>query len=64
MNDDNDGQLRVRNHSTMIDPICGMTVDIENAKYTSVVNDQTIYFCCLRCKETYDQPRIAQITRT
>jgi len=51
-------------NATAIDPICGMTVDIENAKYTSVVNDQTIYFCCLRCKETYDQPRIAQITRT
>lgn len=50
--------------TTAIDPICGMTVDIENAKYTSVVDGQTIYFCCLRCKETYDQPRIAQITRT
>jgi xanthine dehydrogenase accessory factor len=46
-----------------IDPICGMTVDIENAKYTSVVNDETIYFCCLRCKETFDQPQISQITR-
>ena len=49
--------------TTAIDPICGMTVDIENAKYTSVVDGKMIYFCCLRCKETYDQPRIAQITR-
>jgi xanthine dehydrogenase accessory factor len=46
-----------------IDPICGMTVDVENAKYTSVVNGETIYFCCLRCKETFDQPQISQITR-
>jgi xanthine dehydrogenase accessory factor len=45
------------------DPICGMTVDIENAKYTSVVNNETIYFCCLRCKETFDRPQISQITR-
>ena len=45
------------------DPVCGMTVDIENAKYTSVVNDETIYFCCLRCKETFDRPQISQITR-
>ena len=45
------------------DPICGMTVDVENAKYTSVVNNETIYFCCLRCKETFDKPQISQITR-
>jgi xanthine dehydrogenase accessory factor len=45
------------------DPICGMSVDIQNAKYTSVVNDETIYFCCLRCKETFDQPQITQIGR-
>jgi len=45
------------------DPICGMTVDIENPKYTSVINGETIYFCCLRCKETFDRPQISQITR-
>ena len=49
--------------ATAIDPICGMTVDVENAKYSSVADGTTIYFCCLRCKETYDQPRISQITR-
>jgi xanthine dehydrogenase accessory factor len=46
-----------------IDPICGMSVDVENAKYTSVVNHETFYFCCLRCKETFDKPQISQITR-
>ena len=45
------------------DPICGMTVDVENATYTSVVGDDTIYFCCLRCKQTFDQPQITQISR-
>jgi xanthine dehydrogenase accessory factor len=49
--------------ATAIDPICGMTVDVENAKYSSVVDGKTIYFCCLRCKETYDQPQISQISR-
>jgi xanthine dehydrogenase accessory factor len=38
-----------------IDPICGMTVNIANAKYTSVFEDRTIYFCCSRCKETFDR---------
>lgn len=46
------------------DPICGMTVDIESAKYSSVVDGKTIYFCCLRCKETFDRPQITQIGRT
>jgi xanthine dehydrogenase accessory factor len=43
------------------DPICGMTVDIENARYTSIAGDETIYFCCLRCKETFDHPQFTQI---
>ena len=47
--------------ATAIDPICGMTVDIEDAKYSSVVDGKTIYFCCLRCKETFDQPQVTQI---
>lgn len=43
------------------DPICGMAVDTANAKYTSIVNNETIYFCCLRCKSTFDSPQITQI---
>ena len=54
-------QLAVENVAT--DPICGMTVDIETAKYTSVVDGQTFYFCCLRCKETFEQPKVTQIGR-
>lgn len=49
--------------TTAIDPICGMTVDVDNAQYTSVAGGQTIYFCCLRCKETFDRPQISQIGR-
>jgi xanthine dehydrogenase accessory factor len=46
-----------------IDPICGMTVDVHGAKYTSVVDNKTVYFCCLRCKETFDHPQITQISQ-
>jgi xanthine dehydrogenase accessory factor len=49
--------------TTAIDPICGMTVDIVNAQYTSVADGKTIYFCCLRCKETFDRPQVTQIGR-
>jgi xanthine dehydrogenase accessory factor len=41
--------------SEAIDPICGMKVDPATAKYTSVFEGRTIYFCCLRCKETFDR---------
>lgn len=44
------------------DPICGMVVNRENARYTSVLDNKTFYFCCLRCKEAFDQPQISQIT--
>jgi xanthine dehydrogenase accessory factor len=52
-----------------IDPICGMTVQIENARYTSVLNDKTVYFCSLGCKARFDTspesyPPIMQITQT
>lgn len=50
--------------TTAIDPICGMTVNVENAKYSSMVGDKRIYFCCLRCKETFDRPQVSQLTRS
>ncbi len=48
---------------TAIDPICGMTVDVDTARYTSVIDGTTFYFCCLRCKETFEQPKVTQIGR-
>lgn len=37
------------------DPICGMLVEIATAKYRSELPDQTIYFCCQQCKDTFDR---------
>jgi xanthine dehydrogenase accessory factor len=56
-------QPEVQAATTAVDPICGMTVDIADAKYSSVVDGKTIYFCCLRCKETFDRPPVTQIGR-
>jgi YHS domain-containing protein len=36
------------------DPIC-MTVETATARYRSDVAGRTTYFCCLRCKETFEQ---------
>lgn len=37
------------------DPVCGMTVDTAKARYTSAFEDATVYFCCIRCKESFDR---------
>lgn len=37
------------------DPICGMTVNKSTAKYKTEYRGQTVFFCCARCKETFDR---------
>lgn len=36
------------------DPVCGMTIEPDKAKGTSVFNGETVYFCSLNCKKTFD----------
>jgi xanthine dehydrogenase accessory factor len=38
-----------------LDPICGMTVEIAGARHRSEAAGRTTYFCCLACKETFEQ---------
>jgi xanthine dehydrogenase accessory factor len=38
-----------------LDPICGMTVEIATARYLSQAAGRITYFCCLGCKETFEQ---------
>ena len=37
------------------DPVCGMTVDMATARYRTEAAGQITYFCCLPCKETFEQ---------
>ncbi|MCI0663284.1 MAG: XdhC family protein [Acidobacteria bacterium] len=37
------------------DPVCGMEVDISTARYTTFFANTTFYFCCLRCKDAFEQ---------
>jgi len=37
------------------DPVCGMMVDVDGVKYKSDFRGSSFYFCCLRCKQTFDQ---------
>jgi xanthine dehydrogenase accessory factor len=37
------------------DPICGMTVGVDAAKYKSEFDGKWFYFCCAGCKQTFDR---------
>ena len=37
-----------------IDPICGMTVDIATARYSSERDGLMHYFCCAGCKASFE----------
>ena len=38
-----------------IDPVCGMTVDTETARFTTHYRGETIYFCAPGCKKAFEQ---------
>ena len=38
-----------------IDPVCNMTVNVAESRYHSSYNGTTLYFCCLGCKEKFEQ---------
>ncbi|MBI4594216.1 MAG: XdhC family protein [Candidatus Rokubacteria bacterium] len=44
-----------RGGTEAIDPICGMTVDTTSARHRSETPGGTVFFCCPRCKETFDR---------
>ena len=42
---------------TVQDPVCGMEVDPQTAKHTSMYQGQTYYFCSLMCRKAFeDEP--------
>jgi xanthine dehydrogenase accessory factor len=47
-----------------IDPVCGMKVMTANARYKTVFEENTFYFCCLRCKEVFEQAPRRNLEKT
>lgn len=39
----------------VIDPICGMTVDTENASFSAEYQGETFYFCAPGCKKSFEK---------
>jgi len=38
-----------------IDPVCGMSVDVADARYRTTYEGRTVYFCSARCLETFER---------
>ena len=43
-----------KKESSAKDPVCGMSVDITRAEWTSTVNGANFCFCSKGCKEAFD----------
>ena len=39
----------------VVDPVCGMKVDSEKAKYKAVYKGKVYYFCSLYCKKAFEE---------
>jgi len=37
-----------------LDPVCGMTVQVANARYIATLEGQTYYFCSAGCQKTFE----------
>ncbi len=49
--------------TVVIDPVCGMEVDLATAKFTLVVEGETLGFCCPACLRKYEREQ-GQAQRT
>ena len=38
-----------------IDPVCGMEVRVEDARYVSLLEGKHFYFCCSGCKTKFEK---------
>ena len=46
-----------------IDPVCGMTVDVADARYRTVHDGRTYYFCSAGCLESFEADPARYVTR-
>lgn len=45
------------------DPICGMTVETEKARFHGTYDGAEVYFCCEACQRTYAARRTGASSR-
>jgi hypothetical protein len=49
------GGMSAASSDTVMDPVCGMTIDPEDAAATCTFEDETYHFCSNDCARTFDQ---------
>ena len=49
------GSLEIARPTEAIDPVCGMTVEIATAHFTSDYHGKMYYFCAAGCKRSFDK---------
>ncbi len=49
------GGTQTADPATAIDPVCGMSVMVQNAEFTSEYLGQSYYFCCAGCQHSFDK---------
>lgn len=50
--------------SEAVDPVCGMLVDTATARFTTVHDGTTYYFCCPACKKKFEKDPAAYLAVT
>ena len=51
------GSPEVRLPEQAVDPVCGMSVDVATARFTSRYGDEVVYFCAAGCQQAYEAAR-------
>ena len=46
-------QRQLKQKKSVIDPVCGMTVDQHISKIVATIQGQTYYFCAAGCREAF-----------
>jgi Cu+-exporting ATPase len=50
-----EGHKHHENVTSVKDPVCGMSVEPEQAKFSSEFEEDTFYFCCKSCLERFEE---------
>src|SRR5690242_19644704 len=56
--------MKLETTGTIQDPVCGMSVNEKTAAASSAYNGHQYYFCCLRCRDRFEQQPEAYIRTT
>ena len=54
-NEDNKGEITIKNEDFYINPVCNIPVQKSTAKHIIEYKEQKVYFCCDGCKVSFEK---------